>query len=121
MFNKPRVNVIACDEGFSVQVLGLVSGVTYTEGPRCTVIESEPLTGPSQIGINGDRPPRWEPPHDNESLSMAHWLRILHNVRRAFQGAATRSPSNGRRYTTTSYRLTPNKATQRATLFSMSA
>ena len=85
IFNKPRVNVIACDEGFSVQVLGLVSGVTYTEGPRCTVIESEPLTGPSQIGINGDRPHRWEPPHDNESLSMAHWLRILHNVRRAFQ------------------------------------
>lgn len=85
MFTKPRVNVIACDEGFSVQVIGLATGVTYTEGPRRTVIGSEWLTGPSHIGIDGFQPSRWEPPHDNEPLSTAHWLRILHNVRRAFQ------------------------------------
>ncbi len=85
MFNKPRLNVIACDEGYSVQVLGPTTGLMYTEGPRRAVIDSEWLTGPSRLGVNGARPPRWEPPYDNEPLSMAHWLRILHNVRRAFR------------------------------------
>lgn len=45
MFNEPRVNVIACDEGFSVEVLGHI-GLTYTEGPRRMFIDSELLAGP---------------------------------------------------------------------------
>ena len=85
MFTKHRVNVIACDEGFSVNILGMATGLMYTEGPRRTVIPSEPLTGPSKIGVGSARPSRWEPPHNNEPLSVAQWLRILHNVRRAFQ------------------------------------
>jgi len=84
MFTKPRLNVIACDEGFSVQ-MSLPYRLIYIEGPRNTVIHAEFLTGPSKIGVDGARPSRWETPHDNEPLTMAHWLRIMHNVCRAFQ------------------------------------
>lgn len=84
MFNEPRVNVIACDEGFSVEVLGRI-GLTYTEGPRRMFIDSELLAGPRGIAVCANRRSRWEPPHDDEPLSMARWLLILENVRRAFR------------------------------------
>jgi len=42
MFFTPRVNLIASDEGFSIEVLGR-TGIEYREGERAMIVDAEVL------------------------------------------------------------------------------
>lgn len=83
MFSEPRVNVIASDEGFEVEVLGR-TGLRYRRGGRSLRIDSEVLAPPGSIAVYGGSIVRWEPPHGAEEIDEAERARILDDVRRAF-------------------------------------
>ncbi len=87
MFFEPRVNVIASDEGFSVEVLGR-TGLRYTEGNRVAHIDSELLVGEPAIVVYMNRLKTWQAPHENDVLDDAAKAKILENIRRAFRHAS---------------------------------
>jgi hypothetical protein len=84
MFSVPRVNVVESDEGFSVEVLGR-TGLRYTEGSKAMFIDSEVLAAPAGIAMYRSSIGHWDPPDDTGDVDEATRLRIVDNVRRAFQ------------------------------------
>lgn len=86
MFSEPRLNVIECDEGFSVEVLGRV-GLMYTEGERRLRVGSELLNGPSGLAIYTYSIRAWEPPFQEDRIDASKKERIIDNIRRAFRYA----------------------------------
>jgi Immunity protein 74 len=82
MFTIPRINVVASDEGFSVEVLGR-TGIEYREGSKSAFVDSEVLVTGHGIAVFKDSIKRWRPPHDKELISTEERRRILDNIRRA--------------------------------------
>ncbi|WP_119422724.1 Imm74 family immunity protein [Desertibaculum subflavum] len=87
MFRVPRNNLIECDEGFSVEVLGR-TGLRYREGDRSLFIDSEVLTGEPAMVLYSGSIRHWEPPHQAGTIDDATRAAIIDRVRRAirFQG-----------------------------------
>lgn len=83
MFSEPRINVIASDEGFSVEVLGR-TGLLYTEGSKSMFIDSEVLNA-GEIAVVKKSISAWKPPHDREIIDDNKHDAILDNIRRAFR------------------------------------
>jgi hypothetical protein len=81
MFTIPRANVIASDDGFSVEVLGR-TGVRYVERGRTMTIDSEVLAGPSGLVIYTDSINKWD---DGETVDDVTRQRIVENARAAFR------------------------------------
>jgi Immunity protein 74 len=79
MFFVPKVNVIASDEGFSVEVLGR-TGIEYREGDRAMFVDSEVLAAGHGIAIFKASLKCWKPPHDTEPLSDEKKREILRNI-----------------------------------------
>jgi hypothetical protein len=84
MFSVPRVNVVASDEGFSVEVLGR-TGIEYREGGRSAFVDSEVLAVGHGIAVFKDSIRAWRPPHDHEEMTAGDKQRIIENVRRAIE------------------------------------
>jgi hypothetical protein len=85
MFSIPRVNVIASDEGFSVEVLGR-AGLRYEEGDRTVVVDSEVLAvGPYTMVIYPARLTHWDPPHADDEIDAHARQKILDRIRDAFR------------------------------------
>ena len=82
MFTNPKVNMVACDEGFSVEVLGR-TGIEYREGSKSAFVDSEVLATGRGIAVFKDSIKGWRPPHDKEAISAEQRQRILDNIRRA--------------------------------------
>lgn len=82
MFWVPKVDVIASDEGFTVEVLGRI-GVRYVEGEKSLFVDSEVLMGPARLVVFPDSIQRWDPPND-QAVSDRERERIVENLRRAF-------------------------------------
>jgi hypothetical protein len=87
-FRRSGPNLIECEEGFSVEVLGR-TGIRYREGERTMSVDSELLSSASPAGIAvwKNSIVRWLPPFENETISEAKRLTILENIRRAIQFA----------------------------------
>ena len=81
MFTIPTVNVIASDDGFSVEVLGR-TGVCYAERGKTMTIDSEVLAGPSGLVLYTDSIKNWD---DGESVDNATRQRIVESVRAALR------------------------------------
>jgi hypothetical protein len=80
MFYSPQVNVIANDEGFSIEVLGR-TGIEYKEGDKAMFIDSEILmTKVPTVAIWKDRMQTWKPPHDKEKITEEKRMEILKNI-----------------------------------------
>ena len=88
MFFVPRVNVIASDEGFSVEVLGR-TGLRYVEGNKAMRVGSEVLAAPAGIAVHPASITRWDPPHSDDVIDDATRERIVENIRRAFGFSGT--------------------------------
>ena len=85
MFSIPRVNVIASDEGFSVEVLGR-TGLRYEDGDKAVLVDSEVLVaGPYAMVIYPARLTHWDPPHADEEIDAHARQRILDRIRDAFR------------------------------------
>jgi hypothetical protein len=86
MFSIPRVNVIASDQGFSVEVLGRV-GLRYEEGGKTIFVDSEVLAPNARacMIIWPSRMDRWDPPHADEAVDEATRQRIVDRIREAFR------------------------------------
>jgi hypothetical protein len=85
MFRIPRVNVIASDEGFSVEVLGR-AGLRYEEGDKTVVVDSEVLAvGPYTMVIYPARLTHWGPPHADDEIDAHARQKILDRIRDAFR------------------------------------
>jgi hypothetical protein len=86
MFSVPRVNVIASDQGFSVEVLGRV-GLRYEEGGKTIFVDSEVLAPgfPASMVIWPSRMDHWDPPHADEPVDGATRQRIVERIREAFR------------------------------------
>jgi hypothetical protein len=82
MFFIPRVNVVASDEGYSVEVLGR-TGIEYREGERVMFVDSEVLATGHGIAVFKRSLKGWRPPHDSEPLSDEKKQEILNNISRA--------------------------------------
>jgi len=87
MFSIPRTNLVASDEGFSVEVLGR-TGIEYKEGDRSIFVDSEVLSAGHGIAVFRNSIKVWRPPFQNEEISDDKRQRIIENIRRAigFQG-----------------------------------
>jgi hypothetical protein len=83
MFTIPRVNVVASDEGFSVEVLGM-TGLDYSEGGKSMLVDSEILTEGHGIAVYKNSIKAWRPPHEREQLTAEDKQRIIGNICRAF-------------------------------------
>jgi hypothetical protein len=75
------VNVIESDEGFSVEVLGR-TGLKYTEGDDEFFVDSEVLQGPAALAVFSWTVAGWA---DKQPVEAARRMRIIENIRRAFQ------------------------------------
>lgn len=84
MFSIPRVNVVASDEGFSVEVLGR-TGIEYREGARSVFVDSEVLAVGKGIAVFSDSIKNWQPPHECDGITANERMRILENIRRAME------------------------------------
>ena len=84
MFTEPRVNLIASDEGFSVEILGRTR-LRYTEGSLVALIDSEALVGEPAMMIYMNRLKGWESPHGSSVVDEESKERIALNLRRAFR------------------------------------
>lgn len=84
MFTAPKVNVVSCEEGFSVEVLGR-TGIEYREGCKSVFVDSEILATGHGIVVFKNSIKAWRPPHDKEELTAAQRQRIIENVRRAIE------------------------------------
>jgi hypothetical protein len=84
MFSIPRVNVVASDEGFFVEVLGR-TGIEYTEGDRSAFVDAEVLAAGHGIAIFKNSIKGWQAPHDDVPMLEKEKERIIDNVRRAME------------------------------------
>ena len=84
MFRKPNPNVIECDEGFSVEVLGR-TGLLYKEGSKNMHINSEILASPGGILISKSSIQKWNPPNQDDIVDDIKRNAIIDNVCRAFR------------------------------------
>ncbi len=86
MFTIPRVNVIQCSEGFSVEVLGR-TGLLYVEGGKSIHIGSEMLASISQepLVLYTSSIKTWDSPNEDETISDIKRNEIVENIRRAFR------------------------------------
>jgi len=84
VFTIPRVNVIQSNDGYSVEVLGLV-GVLYVEGSKSVHIDSEVLHGTSGLVIYKGSIRNWDSPYDNEIIDERKRDAIVENIRCAFR------------------------------------
>lgn len=82
MFFIPRVNLIASDEGFSIEVLGR-TGIEYREGERAMIVDAEVLAPGHGIALFKKSLLGWKPPYDGEHLSDERKVEILNNISRA--------------------------------------
>jgi len=83
-FSAPRPNLIESDSGFSIEVLGR-TGMRYVEGDRSMFVDSEVLAKPGAMALWGETIKGWDPPHDAEVVGPDDRLRIIENIRRAFE------------------------------------
>lgn len=83
MFSAPRLNVIASDEGFEVEVLGR-AGLMYRREGRALRVDSEILAPPASLAVYSGSIQRWEPPHEAETIDEAERARIVDDIRRSF-------------------------------------
>ena len=83
-FSTPRSNLIESNSGFSTEVMGM-TGMRYVEGGRSMHLDSEVLARPNAIGLWRASVGRWDPPHDAEPVGSDDRIRILENIRRAFE------------------------------------
>ena len=83
-FFIPRINVIASDTGYSVEVLGPV-GLRYTEGDRILHIDSEMLAGPSGLIVYSASIKVESPAHVQEPIDSRERARLIENIRAAFK------------------------------------
>ncbi len=83
MFKSPKVNVIECDEGFSIKVE--MTRLVYTEGNKKLYIDSEILASPGNIAIYKASIRNWVPPDDDEPIDAEKRTQIIENIRRAFR------------------------------------
>lgn len=86
MFSIPRVNVIASDEGFSVEVLGRV-GIRYEEGGKTIFVDSEVLASgaPAAMIVYPSGIRHWDPSYADEVPDPATRERIVERIREAFR------------------------------------
>ncbi len=86
MFSIPRVNVIASDQGFSIEVLGQV-GLRYEEEGKTIFVDSEVLAPGARASmiIWPSRMDRWDPPHADEAVDADTRQRIVERIREAFR------------------------------------
>ena len=84
MFFEPRVNVIASDAGFSVEVLGR-TGLRYEEGGRSMKVDSEVLAGPHSLVVYADTITNWDPPFEGARIDDVERARIVENMKAAFR------------------------------------
>ena len=82
MFKIPHVNVIECDEGYSVKVE--MTRLIYSEGSKNLYINSEILASPGNIAIYKKSLRAWNPPYDNELIDENKREAIIDNIHRAF-------------------------------------
>jgi len=83
-FREVRTNLVASDDGFSVEVLGR-TGLTYREGNRSMFVDSEVMAGPSGLLVYSSSIGKWDPPFDSELISEAVKVKIISNIRDAFR------------------------------------
>jgi hypothetical protein len=83
MFSIPRTNVIASDEGFTVELLGQ-TGLRYTEGSNSLWIDCEVVALPSGLMVYSQSLRDWDSPVESP-LDDAVKDRILSNIREAFR------------------------------------
>jgi hypothetical protein len=83
VFRSPRANLIECDEGFSVEVLGR-TGIMYREGDHAMFVDSEVLAH-SGIALWKERIKHWRVPHEDELIDGAKRIQIIENIRRAIE------------------------------------
>lgn len=83
-FTVPKVNVVASDEGYSVEILGR-TGLEYREGGKSAFVDSEILATGHGIAVFKNSIKGWRPPHENEELTAVGKQRILENIRRAIE------------------------------------
>jgi hypothetical protein len=76
-FSIPRLNLIECDKGYSVEILG-PTGLKYSEPGRTLDLDSETLAGPSGIIL-------YTQTGSFDGLSELEKERIINNVRAAFK------------------------------------
>jgi hypothetical protein len=84
MFFVPRVNVVASDTGFSVEVLGR-TGLCYREGDWSLKLDSEILMGSTGMVIDASSIRSWDPPHEVELIDDVRRKQIVENIRAAFR------------------------------------
>ena len=83
-FSTPQVNTIASDEGFSVQVLGMV-GLQYKQDGKTLHINSEVLL-PHKIMVVFSDIEKWD---SGELIDEKTKMEIIENVREAFAWRGT--------------------------------
>ena len=81
-FSSPRPDLIV-GPGFSVEVLGR-TGLRYTEGEKVMLIDSEVLAG-TGIALYQASMLRWERPSTLGPPGPEERVRIIGNIRRAFE------------------------------------
>lgn len=84
MFTVPRVNVIANDEGFSVEILGR-TGIEYREGAKSLFVDSEVLAVGKGIAVFANSIRNWSPPYEREGITSDERQRIVRNICRAME------------------------------------
>jgi hypothetical protein len=62
------------------------SGVEYSEGKKKIFIGSEFMSGSNGIVIYSDSLKAWQPPYDNEKLSINKIEKIKHNITEDLKG-----------------------------------
>lgn len=80
MFFRPKVNTIASDEGFSIEVLGL-TGLRYTQGNKTLFVDSELMAKPNKIMIVLSRIKQTD---SGEVIDEKMKQKIADNIIRAF-------------------------------------
>lgn len=84
MFTIPKANVVASDEGFSVEILGR-TGIEYREGGKPLFVDSEVLAVGKGIAVFANSISNWSPPHEREGITSDEKQRILCNICRAME------------------------------------
>ena len=70
--------------GSLVEVLGR-TGLCYGEAGRQVFVDSEMLIGQSAMAVYKDTIQKWDPPHENISVTDSDRHRILNSIRDTFR------------------------------------
>jgi hypothetical protein len=85
-YSTQQPATVECNEGFSVRILGR-AGLTYREGERQLLVNSELLTTPSGMVIYTNSIKAWQPPFEQDEIDATKKAQIIDNIRRAFRWA----------------------------------